>query len=92
MAFAGSKGRGEADEADDDEDDRVGVAEIEEAAAHLCQQKENADGDNDDGPHEAADGATLASATNTIAHLYLTSVSKLANKAPKDDVPCGCET
>ena len=69
MAFTGSEGRRKADEAYHDEDDRPGIAEVEVAAAHFLQQKKNANGDHNDGAHEAADGATLASATNTIAHL-----------------------
>ena len=69
MALAGSHRGGEADQTDYDEDDGIGVTEVEIAAAHLLQQKKYADGDDDDGPHEAADAATLAGATNTIAHL-----------------------
>jgi hypothetical protein len=69
MSFTRSRGGGETDETDHDEDDRVSVTEIEVAAAHFLQQKKYADGDHYDGPHEAADGATLAGATNTIAHL-----------------------
>jgi len=69
MAFAGSHRGGEADKTDYDEDNGIGVAEVEIAAAHLLQQKKYADGDNNDRPHEAADAATLAGATNTIAHL-----------------------
>ena len=38
-------------------------------AEHLLQQKKYADGDNNHRPHEAADAATLAIATDTIAHL-----------------------
>ena len=69
MALARSHGGGQADEADYDEDDWIGVAEVEVAAAHLLQQKKYADGDNNDGPHKTTDAATLAGATNTIAHL-----------------------
>jgi hypothetical protein len=69
MAFARSHSGGQADEPDYDEDDWIGVAEVEVAAAHLLQQKKYADGDNNDGPHEATDAATLAGATDTIAHL-----------------------
>jgi hypothetical protein len=69
MTFAGSKSAGEVDETNDDKNDRPRVAEIEEAAAHLRQEKKHANGDDDDGAHEAARGATLAGATNTIAHV-----------------------
>jgi len=69
MTLARSHRGGQADETDDDEDDWIGVAEVEVAAAHLLQQKKHADGDNNDGPHEATNAATLAGATNTIAHL-----------------------
>ena len=69
MAFARSHRGGQADETDDHEDDWIGVAEVEVAAAHLLQQKKYADGDYNDRPHETADATTLAGATNTIAHL-----------------------
>jgi hypothetical protein len=69
VAFAGSESTGEIDETDDDEDYRPGVAEVKESAAHLRQEKKHADGDNDDGAHEAARGATLTGATNTITHV-----------------------
>jgi hypothetical protein len=69
MAFAGGHGGSETDEADDDEDDGPGVAEVEESATHFGQQKKDADGDYNDGAHEASDSATLASATNAFAHL-----------------------
>jgi hypothetical protein len=69
MALAWRHSRGQADQADYDEDDWVGVAEVEVAAAHLLQQKKYPDGDHNDGPHKATDAATLAGATNTIAHL-----------------------
>jgi len=39
MSFARSESGGEADEPNYDEDDRICVAEIEEAAAQLRQQK-----------------------------------------------------
>ncbi len=45
------------------------LPKFEEAAAHFRQQKENANGNDHDGPHEAADAAALAGTTNTIAHL-----------------------
>ena len=69
MAFTRSKGGGKVEEPDDDENDWPSVAEVEKAAAHFLQQKKYADGDHNDGPHEAARSATLACATNTVAHL-----------------------
>ena len=69
MTFARSDSGREANQSNHDEDDRVGVAEVEVAAAHFRQQKKHADGHNDDGSHEAADGAALTVATNSIAHL-----------------------
>jgi hypothetical protein len=69
MALARSHSGSEADETDYDEDDWIGVSEVEVAAAHLLQQKKYANGDNNDRPHKATDAATLAGATNTIAHL-----------------------
>jgi hypothetical protein len=70
MAFARSDSGCEADEPNHDDDDRIGVAEIEEASAHFRQKKEYADGYNDHGSHKAANGAALAGAMNSIAHLY----------------------
>lgn len=69
MALARSERGCEADEPDYDDDDRVSVAEIEVAAAQFRKKKEYADGHNDHGTHEAADGAALAGAMNSIAHL-----------------------
>ena len=69
MAFAGRHCGRETDETDYDEDNGIGVTEVEVAATHFLQEKKYADGDHYDGPYEAADGATLAGATNTIAHL-----------------------
>jgi hypothetical protein len=71
VTFAGSHGGDKIYETDDDEDDGPGVAEVKETAAHFRQEKKNANGDDHDGPHEAADVAALAIATNTIAHLNL---------------------
>jgi hypothetical protein len=68
VALAGSHGGSKADKTNDDKDDGPGVGEIEEAATQFRQEKENADGNDDDGTHEAADAATLTGATNTIAH------------------------
>jgi len=86
MTFARSHSGGETDETNYDEDDGIGVAEVEKAATDFLQQKKYADGDNNDGPHEAADSATLASATNTIAHRCLTSRRSLL-RTPVNAVP-----
>jgi hypothetical protein len=69
MALARSESGRKADQSDHNKDDRPGVAELEVAAAHFCQQKKHADSYHDDGPNDVADGATMAAATNTIAHL-----------------------
>ena len=69
MTFSRSHSRSNADKTDYDENDGIGVAKIEVAAAHFLQQKKYSDGYNNDWAHEAADAATLAGATNTIAHL-----------------------
>jgi len=86
MAFARSESGREADESDYDEDDWPGVAKVEVAAAHFRQKEKHADGDNYDGAHEAADGATLAHTTNAIAHLSQTSRRSLLGTAV-DAVP-----
>src|SRR5580658_5327797 len=86
MAFAGSHSRGEADETDYDENDRIGVSEVEVASTHFGQQKKHANGYDNDGAHEAADVATLAGATETIAHLCLISRRSLQRLAG-DAVP-----
>jgi len=77
MAFAGSEGTGETHEPNHDDDDRVGVAKIEKAAAHFLQEKEDADGYNNDGASKAANGATLAVAMKMIAHRCLNSRGSL---------------
>jgi hypothetical protein len=68
VALAGSHGGSKADKTDDDKDNGPSVTEVEVSAAHLRQEKKYADGYDDDGAHQAADTATLAGATNTIAH------------------------
>jgi hypothetical protein len=68
VPFVRSQGTSQTDEADDDQDDGVGVAEIEEAAAHLLEEKENTDGDHGAWAHQAADAAALATTMNAIAH------------------------
>jgi hypothetical protein len=69
VAFTRSKGARKVEESDHDENDRPSVAEVEKSIAHFLQQKKHADGDHNDGTHEAASSATLACATNTVAHL-----------------------
>jgi len=69
VAFAGGESGGEVDKTDNDKDDRPCAPEFEEVAARLPQEKKHADSDDDYGAHEAARGATLAGATNTIAHV-----------------------
>lgn len=72
MAFSGSKCTSEAHEPDHDNYNRVGVAKIEVAATHFLQEKKHTNGYYNDGASKAADGATLAVATNMIAHRCLT--------------------
>src|SRR5208282_5604592 len=81
MAFARCHCRCEADETNHDENNRVGIAEVEVTAAHFRQQEKHADGNDHHGAHEAADGATLAGASDAIAHLYLTSRRSLLRLA-----------
>jgi len=42
---------GKADYADDDEDDRISVAERKITAAHLVKEKKHPDGNDDSGTH-----------------------------------------
>jgi hypothetical protein len=72
VAFGGSESTSETHEPDHDNDDRVGVAKIEVAATHFLQEKKHTNGHNNDGAAKATDGATLAVATNMIAHRCLT--------------------
>jgi hypothetical protein len=91
MAFGRSHSRGQTDQPDYDKDNWVGVTEIKVAATHFRQEKKYAHSNNYDGPHEAADAATLAGATNAIAHLYSTSRRSLLRPAvdaiPKHQKP-----
>jgi hypothetical protein len=57
-----------ADCTDDDENDRIRVAERKITAAHLVEKKKHADGNNDGGPHQPANRATAASASDTVTH------------------------
>ena len=68
MAVHGRERGGEKDCADDDENHGVGVAEFKEAAAHLLEEKEDADGDDDCRADEGADRASRATASWVIAH------------------------
>ena len=81
MTFGRSHSRGETDQPNHDENDRVSVAEVKVAATHFRQEKKYTHGNNYDGAHEAADAATLASATNAIAHLCSTSRGSLLRPA-----------
>lgn len=81
MAFGGSESRGQANESNDDDDNRIGVAEVEVAATHFRQKKKDADGYNDNRTHKAANGATLARATNTITHRCFPSRGRLLRLA-----------
>lgn len=81
MALARSESRRETNETDYDENDRPGIPKFEEASAHFRQQKENANGNDHDGPHEAADAAALAGTTNAIAHLCVASRRSLLTLA-----------
>src|SRR5580692_7343370 len=70
VAGHGSERRCEKNGADDDENDGIGVAEIKVAAAHLLEQEEHADGDDNRGAHERADRASRATAFGIVAHRY----------------------
>jgi hypothetical protein len=54
--------------ADDDENYRIGVAEIKVAAAHLLEEEEDADGDDHRGTKQGADLASRAMASWIVAH------------------------
>jgi hypothetical protein len=60
--------RGEKNGTDDDENYGIGVAEIKVAAAHLLEEEEDADGDDDRGPKQGADLASRAMASWIVAH------------------------
>src|SRR5580698_2951937 len=68
MAVHGRERGGEKDCADDDENHGVGVAEFKEAAAHLLEEKEYADRDDDGRADEGANRASRATASWVIAH------------------------
>ena len=68
MSFRRSERAGEAQKSDNDQNDGPGVAEIKITAAQFREQKKQSDGDNNDWPFEAANCATLTTATNLIAH------------------------
>src|SRR5580704_7668251 len=69
VAGHGSERRCEKNGADDDENDGISIAEIKVAAAHLLEQEEDADGDDDRGSQERADRASGAMAFGiVVAH------------------------
>jgi hypothetical protein len=70
VAVHWSEGRGEKNRADDDENHGVGVVEFKVAAAHLLEEEKDADGDDDRRADEGANGASRATASDLIAHLY----------------------
>src|SRR6201999_3421631 len=55
--------------ADHDKNHRIGIAEVEVAAAHLLEEEEDADGDDDRGSQERANRASRATASWIVAHL-----------------------
>ncbi len=81
MAFGGSESRGQANEPNDDDDNRIGVAEVEVAATHFGQEKKNSDSHDDNRAHKAANGATLTIATNAITHRCFPSRGRLLRLA-----------
>jgi hypothetical protein len=64
------EGRGEKNRADDNKNHGVRVIEFKVAAAHLLQEKQDADGDDHGWSDQGADGASRATASDLIAHLY----------------------
>src|SRR5207244_2780444 len=60
--------RRSSDLTDHDENDRIRVAERKITAAHLIEEKKNADGNNDGGAHQPANRATPARAADTVTH------------------------
>jgi hypothetical protein len=85
MAFARSHGSSQLDYAHDNENDWPSMAEIERPEMCAVEEKQNANGDQHRGPHEAADGAALAVTMNAVAH-WLTSFrckSKNLSSGPK---------
>jgi hypothetical protein len=79
MAIRGGERGGQADGANDDEDDRIRVAEIEVTAAHFMKKKEQADGDDNGRAHQAANGAAAARTTHAITH-RISSPAESSNK------------
>src|SRR5207249_192033 len=72
---------GQADHSDDDENDRICIAERKIAAAHLVKEKEYADGNDDSRTHQPANRTLPACATDTVTH---------RKKPPKNGGPAGC--
>src|SRR5579863_8633405 len=76
MAFARGHGGSQLDYAHDNQNDWPSVVEIEGAVVRAIEEKENAYGDQNRGPHQAADGAALAVTMNAVAHVNPRSRSK----------------
>lgn len=72
MPFVGSERTGKTHQPDHDDDDRVGIAEVEVAATHFLQEKKYADSYHNDWAAKTTKGATLAVAI-AITHRCVTS-------------------
>src|SRR5262245_24442114 len=86
MAVHWRESRSEQNDADHDEQHRIGVADVKITASHFAQQKQDADRRYDNGTHEVADRAPRACASGRIAHLR--SFLRVAMGVPK----AGCGT
>src|SRR5437588_2304725 len=85
VSIGRGQGTCQADQANDDQNHRPGVAERQITAAQLVQEKQNADRDDNRRAHEAANHATAAIAANAITH-------RNSSFSPKNAVRTDCET
>jgi hypothetical protein len=68
VTFRGGQSGSETYGANDNQYHRISVREIKSAAAHLVEQKQHSNRDDDSGAHQTADGAAPARTTDSITH------------------------
>jgi hypothetical protein len=81
VSFRGRQCTEKIDSANDQKNYRPGAGKSEVATAHLVNEEEQANRDENRGPHQAAGGAAAAGATETVTHR--SSSSKIL--PPKSD-------
>ena len=86
MPFVRCQRRGQVQRADDDQNHRPGVSEIQPAAVHFIQQEEYTRGDDRGRPDKSANAAALAAAFDPVTHPFLRSAPS-THAVPQHEKP-----